>query len=229
VIGGASRTTGDEFRRYESNLALLERIAGITGGRILDLADPARADLFERADMPASVSLRPSWRAILWAALALMLLDIAGRRIAWSGAGLRRQAGRALARVTPAQVHGHAAAATLASLRQVSVEFDDRLESESRHVAPLARDAAGPRDLSDTRGGDEGRRPPEPSKVAAALGALLGRPRPAPPGEPDAAPGPETATAAEAPDATEHTGSTETTSGLLAAKRRARERIDRGS
>jgi hypothetical protein len=61
----------------------------------------------------------------------------------------------------------------------------------------------------------------EPSRVGAALAALLGRSRPKPAEKtPPAAPRAEDAPVEAAPD-----GSTDTTRGLLAAKRRARDRM----
>lgn len=215
VIGGTSRSTGDEFRRYRSNLALLDRIVDMTGGRRLDLAAPEAVALFDRTGMPVSVSLRPVWRTLLYIVIALLLLDVASRRVAWSAAGIRAAFARAIARVTPAHVRGGEAAATLASLRQVSAEFGDRVRVESDRVTPL-----GPpppvkppvHDVSDT---------PEPSRVTAALNAFLGRSgtKKDETEERPAAPGPE-----PEPDR-DKDASTETTSNLLAAKRRARERL----
>jgi hypothetical protein len=61
----------------------------------------------------------------------------------------------------------------------------------------------------------------EPSRVGAALAALLGRGRTKPPAAPPAA----SARADDAAGVSETDGSTDTTRGLLAAKRRARDRM----
>ena len=219
VIGGASRSTGDEFRRYASNLPLLEEIAELTGGRVLDLADPTSVDLYDRADMPVSVSLLPAWRTLLLIVLAVLMLDIAARRIAWSAAAARALAARAVARVAPASARGREVAATLATLRQVTERFDDRLQSETRKVPKLQPPPA----VAPPRH-EQTPPPPEPSKIAAALGALLGRSKPPPP-PPDDGPQPHGEGDAEQP-LPENLGSTETTSSLLAAKRRLRKQID---
>jgi Mg-chelatase subunit ChlD len=212
VIGGASRPTGAEFRRYRSDLAVLDRIASETGGRRLDLAAPEAVDLFDRAGMPVSVALLPLWPLLLWVALGLLLLDVACRRIAWSGAAIRALVVRAVTRVTPAHVRGGEVAATLASLREVS----DRRPADLRGGEP----SAPPPAPAPRASAPEEAAPPEPSKVSAALDVLLGRakedrPRAAT-GDDDAAPEPRDADADAA---------SETTSSLLAAKRKARDRL----
>ncbi len=212
VIGGTSRATGDEFRRYQSNLPLLDAIIDVTGGRRLDLAAPEAAALYDRTGMPVSISLQPVWRALLWTVLALFLLDVAGRRMAWTAAGLRAALARAIARVTPAHVRGQEAAATLASLRQVSADFDDRVRTDADRVAPLKPTRpAEPVRIAPGK--------PEPSRVTAALNAFLGR---------STGDDREERAGEQAPDPAgpgDSEGSSETTSSLLAAKRRARERL----
>jgi hypothetical protein len=166
--------------------------------------------------------LLPGWRTVLWVGLALLLLDIASRRIAWSTGAARRLAARAVARVAPASVRGREAAATLASLRRISAEFDERLESDARDlekleppppVEPPARYAQPP----DAP-------PPEPSKIAAVIGSLLGRSRAK---EKDAL-SEEPPQRPEKEERPEPTGSTETTRGLLEAKRRTRKQLGDG-
>jgi uncharacterized membrane protein len=213
LIGGASRPTGDEFRRYQSNLDLLDRIVQTTGGRRLDIADPAAVDLFDRSGMPTSVSLLPVWRTLLILVLAVMLLDVASRRIAWSAAGIRAALLRAVARVTPAHVKAGEAAATLASLREVSTALDDRVREDSKRARKLPEADRRPKKF------ERPEEKPEPSRVSAALDAFLGR-REKKKQEPLEAPRDDDDTESAPPE-----GATETTSGLLAAKRRARERL----
>lgn len=83
VFGGASRAAGRELRRFESNLGLLEQVAEITGGRVLDPGAAESAGLFERTRPFESRSVRPVWRLLLPWVLALVLLDVASRRLAW--------------------------------------------------------------------------------------------------------------------------------------------------
>jgi hypothetical protein len=202
VIGGASQSASPEFNRFQSNAALLDEIADMTGGRRLDVATPQAADLFDRSGMAPSVAALPAWQAVLWIALALLLLDVASRRIAWGSAQLWALARQAAARVAPGRVRGQAAAATLASLRNISVQVG-RQRLARTEPPPRPRPSA-PR----TR-----RAKPEESGVAAAIDALRGKQtEPETPKEQQEAP----------PEAT---GSTETTSSLLEAKRRARKKM----
>jgi Mg-chelatase subunit ChlD len=216
VIGGASQSASPEFRRFRSNGALLDEIADMTGGRLLDVTRPQATDLFDRQGMVPSVAALPAWQMLLWLALGLLLLDIASRRLAWGYGRWWSLARQAAARVAPSHVRGGEAAATLASLREVSAEVD-RKQASLGHVRQGGPAPSHPR---STRAVPQPTRPePEPSKVAAAINVLLGKSAPAEQRDEDSEkekePEPET------------TGSTETTSGLLAAKRRARKKLDR--
>ncbi|MEM1098534.1 MAG: VWA domain-containing protein [Planctomycetota bacterium] len=83
VFGGASRPPGEELRRFTPDHAVLEQVAAITGGRVLDPADPGKHPLFARTEPFSTVSTRPlRWSLMPWL-LLFLLLDIANRRIAW--------------------------------------------------------------------------------------------------------------------------------------------------
>jgi len=230
VIGGVSRSNSPEFRRYASNLGLLEEIVEATNGRRLSVADPTAVALFDRSGMPPSISLMPIWRMILFWSLALLLLDVACRRIAWDYNLLQSMVRQAIARVTPAHIRGGQAAATLATLRQVSDDIDNRQQSQAAgveqfratgYVAPPPLRTAS---VEQRETEDDAVRPiaPEPataepdqSKVAAALDAILGRSKPP---QPPSAP-------AKEPPVDPSIAAAETTGTLLAARRRARERL----
>lgn len=235
VIGGVTQTSNPEFRHYQPNPTVLNRVAEFTSGRRLDLADPARANLFDRAGMPRSVSSMPAWRNVIWLAIALLLLDVACRRIAWSAAMLRRLLVSAATIVTPSQVRGGQAAATLSSLRQASERFDEHMESESRGVEKLDAPASPVRRFKRDLPMEE-RTAASPSKVGAALNAFLGRrstpPPPPPPEAEESADETAADTAAQPPEVAprpdedgDETPGSETTSSLLAAKRRARKQL----
>ncbi len=226
VIGGANKTSSPEFRRYRSNVAVLDRIAEATGGRRLNPADPRAIDLFDRTGMPRSVSSLPAWRLILWAALALLLLDIASRRLAWSADQLRNALRASLARVAPASVRGRRVEATLGSLRQAGDRVEQRLSRDST-LDPETPARSALRDGSAATGRNaamEGEAPtpaperrPDPAKVAAALDALRGA---GPPKKVSAPPEPEPPEPSQSPQVT--------TSQLLAARRRAQQRLQSG-
>lgn len=134
VIGGVSRSSGVEYRRLSSNIALLEAIADQTGGRLLDPHNPGEAALFDRRDMPASIGLVPMWGPLLVLASLLFVFDVASRRIAWSTpaiiAALRRAKERAgLGEVAAGQ------AAAIGSLRRAVEAVDERFTSERESLA----------------------------------------------------------------------------------------------
>ncbi|MHC5002842.1 MAG: vWA domain-containing protein, partial [Planctomycetota bacterium] len=230
AIGGASKATSPEFRRLESDLGLLEQLVDLTRGRLLRLDEPTAVDLFDRDGMPTSVSSLPIWRPVAWLVLALMLLDVASRRIAWDAAQLRALVARAFARFRPAS-RAEVATETLSSLRQVSDRFDERIAGDRRRAgteAPMrpAPPGAAPEERTiepepAPKAPPDAEAPPRDArKVRAALDALLGR-----------------RTRTEEPARQEEPADEEdverereqTTSNLLAAKRRARDRLGGGS
>jgi Mg-chelatase subunit ChlD len=72
-----------EFRSLRSNDELLSRIAGRTGGRVLAPFDAGRAQVFSREHVRPVAASMPVWDWLLVAAVALLLVDVAVRRIAW--------------------------------------------------------------------------------------------------------------------------------------------------
>ena len=194
---------------------MLEKIAAATGGRVLEIANPESADLFDRTNMAPSVSSLPAWRNILWIALAMFLVDVAFRRIAWDFALLRRIVVSAIARVTPAHIRGREVAATLASLRQSSQHIEERLLTQPKE-SPKLRKATKPKRPSAPYETSISSAQSQESKVASALAALRGK---------------LPSDIAEEPQAQDvrdvETDATETTSNLLAAKRRAQQQMDR--
>ncbi|MBL0927941.1 MAG: VWA domain-containing protein [Phycisphaerales bacterium] len=126
VVGGASRAIGPEFRRLRSDVGLLRDLAAATGGRVLDLATPKAADLFDRAGLPPTRAAQPLWPVLLTLSLVVFVLDVATRRIAWdrlwSRAGAEAEAARAGVRR-----RAEAAAATVASLKERGQKLGEKL------------------------------------------------------------------------------------------------------
>lgn len=117
LIGGASVASGREFRSLRSNDALMLEIARQTGGRVLDINDPA-PPIFDRDGLSTTRARTPIWRSLLIWAVVILLLDVGTRRVAWDrlvsrefGAGLRRMAADAT------EARGDRAGRTLAGLR----------------------------------------------------------------------------------------------------------------
>lgn len=99
AVGGASIARGSELRSLRSNAELLREIAEITGGRVLSLDAPGQAALFDRRGTRPRRSMEPIWRTLLIWSIVVLMLDIGTRRIAWDrlvsrefGADLRREA-----------------------------------------------------------------------------------------------------------------------------------------
>jgi uncharacterized membrane protein len=255
VIGGINRSTSPEFRAYQSNVRLLEQVAEMTGGRALDLNQPLAVDLFDRSGMPPSVAILPAWQPILLIALTLLLLDVAARRLAWNMDMVKAGLAAAVSKVRPGHVRAAKASATLATLRTVSRTFDERVDADSGGIEKLKGTGviAPPPDRPVPA--PEERPAPEPGRAAAALDVLLGRRRateakgkaegeekrkpakrdakkPARPEQVALGAASDKAHAAEpGPGAgaeAEGESTNETTSSLLAAKRRARERLGGG-
>ncbi len=79
---GLSVSYSPEYRELSANEAVLRQIAEQTGGKVLDL-DPAKAEEAFRRPVQPSIARRPIWHLILaWIVIPLLLLDVAGRRLA---------------------------------------------------------------------------------------------------------------------------------------------------
>lgn len=219
VIGGTSQSTGRELARYQSNLALLEQIVQRTGGRRLDIDDPLEANLFDRTGLTPVISSLPAWRPFAWLALALFLLDVACRRIAWSWTAIRNRIVETSAMARLRHARGAEVATVLASLRTVATQVDQRLDAQSSGV-----DKAHPE--SPLKPPPEHTyEPPAPSgapdapAVARAIDTLLGR-RSSDSKPPTESSQPSAQRDADAaPDA-------DSPISKLAAKRRAKKRLD---
>jgi len=79
---GLSVPYSQEFRELQANVPLLQQVIDRTGGRKLKM-DPETDNVFDRENLPISVSRQPIWRWVVqWILLPLFLLDVAGRRLA---------------------------------------------------------------------------------------------------------------------------------------------------
>ncbi|MGB0767626.1 MAG: hypothetical protein ACPGYV_07930, partial [Phycisphaeraceae bacterium] len=145
VIGGSSKPAGGELRNFQSNLALLQQIAEMTGGRVLDPDKPADANLYNR-DVPIeSTSTRPLRWQLMPFLLALLLMDVACRRIAWEGQEVVAWAkGRAnaIAGITRTRkVESESTMAALKAKRQQTTETLNQAGAEQRPASDAAPNA----------------------------------------------------------------------------------------
>lgn len=215
VIGGATRMRGAEYRRLSSDVGALRRIAEDTGGRLLDLDAPETAQLFDRSQISPSVAVSPIWRTLMAWTLVIFLLDVATRRVAWD---------RLLDRSVREELRRHAAAATRSRSERAAATASALRGFTGARRAERAGDVdesdvetgrAAARGQTQRAAGDDAAEDAR-ARRQTVRDALQGGPQPRP-AEPSAGAEPST-------DAAEEAG---TASGLLAAKRRARERMAR--
>lgn len=241
LIAGVSRTEGLEYRSTRSNTRLLEEIAARTGGRVLSWQSPATARLFDRQGVPPAEMRLSIWRPLLWALLAVMLLDIATRRIAWDR-WVSREFGDDVKRGVREAVRDRSAtaAATIGQLRQrgesilASEEPFVRADSpsasaqrpaqldESDAAEIIRRERQRRRDARSVQHGSGGAPPQSQEQDSTNVAASSGRGGVANPQRdtPPAKPAPKTSAPEQTPENPDQRG------GLFAAKRRAQERID---
>jgi uncharacterized membrane protein len=206
VVGGITRPPGEEYRRLESDDALLRQIAVATGGRVLELTAPTPGVLFDRQGLKPGSVRTPLWHGLMLWTLVVLLLDVGTRRVAWDrfigseyGTGLRQRARDAV------RGRGRQAEGTLRSLR-------GRRE-QSTAAAPAAAEKALGTDAALEIIREQARRRAEARARAAA-------------GGPKEAPVRDDAARAEPVSGAEVEGPGEQTSGLRQAKERARRRME---
>jgi uncharacterized membrane protein len=203
VIAGSTVLEGAEYRAKQSDDALLANIAKRSGGRLLSLAAPERADLFNRNGIKPREAVIPIWRMLLIYALGLFMLDVATRRVAWDRWISKRFRPELEAELAAEKARGGQATRTVAGLKA-------KLEPDPVAPPPLA----APATLTDedarklALAAKDRRRAQRLAEARAAAAA------------------PDTLQAAPASTPTTQPAPTE--SSLLAAKRRAAERFEEG-
>lgn len=206
MLAGVSVSGGEEFRNLSSNVAALEALAQTTGGRVLTFADAER--VFDRGDLGPSEARSPLWRLLLGWALAVLILDIGTRRVAWDRL-LSSAFGADWLRATKTLgSQGRGAAQAVQSLRSTGGARGDELVQRvrGRDVDVSANEADAQRSAYEAQ-----------QRILKARVQRMATPKPEP-----AAP-PEASQASKA-DASGENAPQET--GLLAAKRRARQRFE---
>ncbi len=92
LLAGTTVNSSPEMRDLQSNDALLKQIAQRTGGRLLKPFDVSSADLFTRDGLTITDSPQSIWDLLVPWLLALIILDVAVRRIAWDWPATKRLA-----------------------------------------------------------------------------------------------------------------------------------------
>lgn len=204
VIIGVNVRANSELLTLKSDRDTLVRVAQATGGRVLSLREPMAQAIFDRATIRPREVATNIWRSLLMAAVGVLLLDIATRRVAWDR-WVSRQYGAEMAREAAASVRerGTQAAVALEGLR---AKQGGAVTSE---VAPV----------SLTLNEDDAKRLAEAARDRRRAQRSAGV-------QPMAASAENTAAAVVIENAEEATKPDE--GGLLAAKRRAKKRFEDG-
>lgn len=155
LVTGIALPAGEEYRRREPDLVLLQSIGSITGGALLAPGIDLAEVLWDRRGMAPVVAAQPIWTWFALLALLVLVLDVAARRLAWSP----REASSSM-RLGLARSRRGGAGATLARLRGVAPAARSATAGDGTSEAPLMSARA-------TR--------PIRRSVGAALDALEGR------------------------------------------------------
>ncbi len=129
LMGGFAQNASPETRELQSNDALLEDIAERSGGRLLAPFDRS-VNLFDRENMPVASSPLPVWDVVIPFLLALIIIDVAVRRIAWDWNSTKRAAagvaGWVRSYTTTRKLDQKESEQTLGSLKQVRQNVADQ-------------------------------------------------------------------------------------------------------
>mgnify|MGYP000595300631 CR=1 FL=1 len=213
VTAGVSVGSGAAGAALESNAALLEAIARESGGRVFDLNAPMPSGLFDRSEAPPRLAMTALWRTLLLWSVLVLLLDVATRRVAWDRFFSASYGGDWRASLRDAGVdRSGVAAATVGGLR---ARRHGQSATPDAGVALSAADAARLR---------------EEAMARRRARRLTPKTDPAPPERAPTQPPPASGSGSSAPRAEPKQAGRETPEepgGLMAAKRRARERFER--
>jgi uncharacterized membrane protein len=138
VVSGLAVNDSPETRELKSNDALLEEIATRSGGRVMEAFSPESANLFSREGLKRSASPLPVWDILIPILLALVLIDVAARRIAWDWLSTKRMALALADRVRSFTVARQIEAKpTLDALKRVRDEVQEAKFKTGDSAAPL--------------------------------------------------------------------------------------------
>jgi hypothetical protein len=90
LLTGTLVPTAPELRDLHSNELFLEQAAEATGGRVLRGGFDNGASLFSREGLKPSISYHPLREFLLQALMAIILMDVAVRRIAWDWPAIKK-------------------------------------------------------------------------------------------------------------------------------------------
>lgn len=129
-----------EYRAVRDNAALLRAVAERTGGRVLRLEDAATWDIYDRTGLGTAMSAKVLWQLAAIIAAALMLADVAWRRLAFDS----RDAKDLAARVTGGAVSaGTGGVDALRRARAGATQVRPRAEGDAAQASRKFEATAG--------------------------------------------------------------------------------------
>ena len=210
LLSGMAVNSSPELRDLKSNRSALEMIAMRTGGRVLKPWEANGEELFTRDGLKITSSPLPIWDILIPILLALIIVDVATRRIAWDWASIKRAyvtaTGRVRSFTTTRKVETRS---TLDALARVRTEGSDRTRGEEAPAkAPPVPTSARP----DPSAKFEARGAAVEGDISKVVGGATDKPIPKAPKkvEPKGAPG----------------AGGGSMGSLLEAKRRARQQME---
>jgi hypothetical protein len=212
LLGGMAVNSSPELRDLSSNEAAIRNVAQRTGGRVLTPFDVRNAPIFTREGLKVSASPLPIWDILIPILLALILMDVATRRIAWDWNATKKLAATTVGAVrsytTTRKVETRQSLDALKRVRDEVAETKFRTDEEAAKTSVAANTPRPDRSAKfEAKAGVEG-------DISKVVGGATDKPIPSAPKkiEPKGAPGDKSSGG--------HTGN------LLEAKRRARQQME---
>ncbi len=224
VIGGVTRSVGPELANLRSDVNTLRLIAERTGGRRLSLETSTARELFDRTDLEPTRASTPLWPVLAVWALVVFVLDVGTRRIAWDRLLSREVVDQMREQTTVAvRARSERAAGVLSGLRS-GVKKAERAAETPRKRAPMrhrpvekvTEEHADEQTLAKAKRAQQERDERRQAMRAKLLEEM---------GEPGAKK--RQAQAKPEPPKKADEKDEDTTKGLLAAKKRARDRFEK--
>jgi hypothetical protein len=205
MLSGMAVNSSPELRDLKSNQAVLQAIADRTGGRVLAPFDSDSADLFTRESLFPTSSPLPIWDILLPILLGLILMDVAVRRIAWDWIAIKKLAaavGQVRAVTTTRKIETRESLDALKRIREESGAASGKPAGAADRPPVVTVPRPDPKAKFEAEGVE--------GDITKVVGGATDKPLPAAPKkiEPKGAVAP-----------------TDSMGGLMAAKRRAQEKI----
>ncbi len=146
LLSGVAMNAAPELRDLRSSESVLRRIADATGGRVLPAFDIGSNTWFDREGLKRTAAPLAVWDILIPIALAMLIIDVAARRIAWDYASIRRYA---LAAVGAVQGYTHTtrkveSTQSLDALKTARGEAREKIVAGATGKAPAGDAGAAP-------------------------------------------------------------------------------------